>query len=106
MLKRRAVKVLVFLLCLAPIFWLGWRAWNRDLTPNPIEFITRYTGDWTLRMIVITLAVSPVRKLLNQPELIRFRRMIGLFAFFYGCLHFTTYLWLDKFFEWSEMVKD
>ena len=62
---------------------------NDDLTANPIEFITHFTGDWTIRLIVITLAVTPLRKLLGLPDLIRFRRMIGLFAFFYGCLHFT-----------------
>src|SRR5687768_15889574 len=106
MLKGRASKILVFLLCLAPLFWLGWRGWNHDLTPNPIEFITHFTGDWTIRLIVATLAVTPLRKLLRQPDLIRFRRMIGLFAFFYGCLHFLTYLWLDQFFDWSGMLKD
>jgi sulfoxide reductase heme-binding subunit YedZ len=106
MLRNRWTKILVFFLCLAPIFWLGWRAWNDDLTANPIELITHFTGDWTIRMIVITLAVTPLRKLLGLPDLIRFRRMIGLFAFFYGCLHFMTYLWLDKFFDMHEIVKD
>jgi len=106
MLKQRWTKVLVFLLCLAPIFWLAWRAWHQNLTANPIEFITRYTGDWTLRFIVFTLAVTPLRKLLALPDLIRFRRMIGLYAFFYGILHFTTYIWLDKFFDLADMWKD
>lgn len=106
MLRNRWTKILVFVLCLTPIFWLGWRAWNDDLTANPIELITHFTGDWTIRMIVITLAVTPLRKLLGLPDLIRFRRMIGLFAFFYGCLHFMTYLWLDKFFDMHEIVKD
>ena len=96
MLRRRWVKVLVWILCLIPAGWLGWRGWNQDLSANPIEFITRYTGDWTLRFLVITLAITPLRKLLGLPDLIKFRRLIGLFAFFYGCLHFTTYLWLDK----------
>src|SRR5215471_10764240 len=106
MLKKRWAKVLVFVACLAPIFWLCWRAWNQNLTANPIEYITRYTGDWTLRFLVITLAVTPLRKLLGLPDLIRFRRMIGLFAFFYGTLHFTTYIWLDKFFDLADMWKD
>src|SRR5512133_3965656 len=97
MLRARWIKVVVFLSCLAPIGWLGWRAYHQDLSANPIEFITRYTGDWTLRMLVIGLAITPLRKLLKQPDLIRFRRMVGLFAFFYGALHFTTYIWLDKF---------
>jgi len=106
MLRSRWAKVLVFASCLGPLFWLGWRAWENALTANPIEFITHFTGDWTLRMIVATLAITPLRKILRAPDLIRFRRMIGLFAFFYGCLHFLTYLWLDKFFDWREIVND
>ena len=106
MLRSRWAKVLVFVLCLVPLAWLGWRGWNQDLSANPIEFITRYTGDWTLRFLVGTLAVTPLRKFLKLPDLIRFRRMIGLFAFFYGCLHFTTYIWLDKFFDLNEMLHD
>jgi sulfoxide reductase heme-binding subunit YedZ len=77
-----------------------------DFGANPIEFITHATGDWTLRFLVITLAITPLRKILRQPQLIRFRRMLGLFAFFYGCLHFGTWIGLDKFFAWSEMWKD
>ena len=80
--------------------WAG-AAWQQDLTANPIEFITRYTGDWTLRFLVFTLAITPLRKLLGLPDLIHFRRMIGLFAFFYGALHFITYIWLDKFFDFA-----
>jgi len=106
MLRNRWVKVLVFILCLVPVAWLGWRGWRQDLSANPIEFITRYTGDWTLRFLVFTLAITPLRKLLGLPDLIKFRRMIGLFAFFYGCLHFTTYIWLDKFFDLGEMLHD
>lgn len=106
MRKRRASKVVVFLLSLAPLFWLGWRAYNDRLTANPIEFVEHYTGDWTLRFIVFTLFITPLRKNLNVPELIRYRRMVGLFAFFYGFLHFSTYLVLDKFFAWNEIVTD
>ncbi len=105
-MKIRWSKVLLFLVCLTPLFWAGWRAWNQDLTANPIEYITHFTGDWTIRFIVLTLAVSPLRKLLHQPQWIRYRRMIGLFAFFYGFLHFMTWLWLDKFFDVHEMAKD
>jgi sulfoxide reductase heme-binding subunit YedZ len=104
--KIRWGKVLLFAACLAPVFWLAWRAWTRSLTANPIEFITHFTGDWTLRLIVATLAVSPLRKLLGVPSLIRYRRPIGLFAFFYGSLHFLTYIWLDKFFDLHDVVKD
>jgi sulfoxide reductase heme-binding subunit YedZ len=84
---------------------LAWLATHR-LGPNPIETITHATGDWTLRFLVLTLAVTPLRKLLGLPELIRYRRMLGLFAFFYGTLHFMTYLWLDKFFDGAEIIKD
>src|SRR5262245_42702009 len=99
-------KVLVWILCLAPLGWLGYRAWDQDLTANPLEFVTRFTGDWTLRLLIFSLAVTPLRKILELPDLIRFRRLLGLFAFFYGCLHFTTYIWFDKFFDVSEMLKD
>jgi sulfoxide reductase heme-binding subunit YedZ len=105
-LKPKWLKVLVFLGGLAPAIWLAWRAWNGDLTVNPLEYITHYTGDWTIRLVVTTLMVTPLRKLLHLPDLIRFRRMIGLFAFFYGCLHFLTWLWLDKLFDIQEMLKD
>ncbi len=106
LLANKWTKALVFLLCLGPVAAVGWRALHGDLTANPIEFITHATGDWTLRFLCITLAITPLRKLLRLPELIRFRRMFGLFAFFYACLHFTTYIWLDKFFDLSEMWKD
>jgi methionine sulfoxide reductase heme-binding subunit len=106
MLRKRWTKVLVFLAGLLPLCWAGWRAYHNDLTANPIEYITRFTGDWTIRMVVLTLAVTPLRKLLGLPDLIRFRRMIGLYAFFYGSLHFVTYIWLDKFFDLAEMWKD
>src|SRR6202140_943533 len=106
LLNSKWSKPVVFLFCLLPLAALGWRALHGELTANPIEFITHATGDWTLRFLVITLCVTPVRKILHLPELIRFRRMLGLFAFFYACLHFTTYIWLDKFFDLSEMWKD
>ena len=106
LLNSKWSKPVVFLLCLLPLAALGWRAVHGELTANPIEFITHATGDWTLRFLIITLCVTPFRKILRLPELIRFRRMLGLFAFFYACLHFTTYIWLDKFFDLSEMWKD
>ena len=106
LLTNKWTKVAVFALCLVPTGLLAWKALHNDLGANPIEFITHATGDWTLRFLIITLAITPLRKLLRLPDLIRFRRMFGLFAFFYGCLHFTTYIWLDKFFDVSEMLKD
>jgi sulfoxide reductase heme-binding subunit YedZ len=105
-LSRRWVKVLVFALCLAPALILLWRAFREDLGANPIEFITHAAGNWTLRFLCITLSITPLRKLLRLPDLIRFRRMLGLFAFFYGCLHFLTWFVLDKFFDWNEIVRD
>jgi methionine sulfoxide reductase heme-binding subunit len=105
-MRIRWAKIAVFGLGLAPLLWMGWRAWNQDLTANPVEFLQHFTGDWTLRLIVGTLAVTPLRQVLGLPALIRFRRMTGLFAFFYGCLHFLTYLWLDKDFELAAMLKD
>jgi sulfoxide reductase heme-binding subunit YedZ len=105
-LTSRWTKLLVFLLSLCPLMALGWRFLHDDLGANPIEFITHSTGDWTLRFLVFTLTITPLRKLSGVPQLIRFRRMLGLFAFFYGCLHLTTYLWLDKFFDLADIWKD
>ncbi|MBZ5623956.1 MAG: sulfoxide reductase heme-binding subunit YedZ [Acidobacteriia bacterium] len=106
MLRSRWTKVFVFVLGLTPAFWLGWRAFEGDLTANPIEYITHFTGDWAIRLIVTTLAITPLRKLLHLPDLIRYRRMIGLFAFSYGSLHFLTWFGLDKFFDFHEILKD
>jgi methionine sulfoxide reductase heme-binding subunit len=102
----RWLKVVVFLACLGPLFRLGIKALTGNLGANPIEVITHSTGDWTLIFLLITLAITPVRKLTGQLWLIRFRRMMGLFAFFYVALHFLTYIWLDKFFDIHEMLAD
>jgi sulfoxide reductase heme-binding subunit YedZ len=106
MLRKRWLKAPVFLLCLVPLGLLAWRFWKEDLTANPTEFLQHVTGDWTIRFIVATLAVTPLRKLLHLPDLIRFRRMLGLFAFFYGCLHFATYLYFDKLFDFQAILAD
>jgi methionine sulfoxide reductase heme-binding subunit len=105
-LTSKWTKVAVFLLCLVPLGILVMRAVQGNLTANPIEFITHATGDWTLRFLIITLAITPLRTLLRLPQLIRFRRMLGLFAFFYACLHFSIWIGVDKFFDWTEMWKD
>src|SRR5690349_2403060 len=112
----RYLKVAVFLACLGPLAYLLYgffgrapfdmTSWGQGLGANPIEKITHTTGDWTLWFLLITLAITPARKLLRLPSLIKFRRMIGLFAFFYGCLHLLTYVWLDKFFNIHEMLAD
>jgi methionine sulfoxide reductase heme-binding subunit len=112
----RRIKVAVFITCLLPLALLLWKffgahpsdmtTWGARLGANPIEKITHATGDWTLRFLLITLSITPLRKLLRVPAMIKFRRMLGLFAFFYACLHFTTYIWLDKFFNLHEMLAD
>ena len=93
-------------MCLVPVAWLGWSAYHQDLGANPLEVITHTTGDWTLRFLLITLSVTPLRQITKQYWLIQYRRMFGLFAFFYGTLHLTTYLWFDKFFVWHDIWQD
>jgi sulfoxide reductase heme-binding subunit YedZ len=90
-LGNRWSKITVFGLCTVPGLLLAWKAFAGDLGANPIEFITHWTGDWTIRLLCITLSITPLRKLLGLSELIRFRRMLGLFAFFYASLHFLTW---------------
>lgn len=101
-----AVKATLFLMCLLPAARLLVGAFSDGLGPNPLEHITRNTGTWTFNFLLITLTVTPARKLLGWPWLIRVRRMLGLFCFFYACLHFTTFVWFDHFFDWSEIVRD
>ncbi len=105
-LVRWVVKPALVLVGLGPVAWLLWGAVNGGLGANPIETITKETGTWTLRCLVATLAITPLRRLTGWLELIRVRRLIGLFAFFYGCLHFLTYIWLDQFFAFDDIVKD
>lgn len=99
-------KVALFLLCLSPLAFLSLRAYHGELTANPVEFVQHFTGDWTLRFLLITLSITPLRRLLNLPDLIRFRRMLGLFAFSYVCLHFLTYIGPDQAFDLAGMWKD
>ncbi len=105
-LSSNWAKVAVFVLSLGPLLFLVWRAVQADLTPNPVEFLQHQTGDWALRFLVFTLCITPFRKISELPELIRFRRMLGLFTFFYVCLHFLTYLGPDQNFEVAGMWKD
>jgi len=100
------IKAFVFLLALIPLSKLGLGAYLDALGANPIEKITRTTGYWTLTFLLITLAATPLRRITGWLWLIRLRRMLGLFAFFYGCLHFLTYLVLDQFFDWDGILKD
>src|SRR5205807_1249575 len=102
----RPLKVTVFLLCLGPVGVLIWKFFHELLGANPVDVITRSTGRWTLTFLLITLGITPLRRLAGMPWLVRFRRMLGLYAFFYGCLHLTTYVWMDKFFDVHEMLQD
>jgi len=105
-ISGKAAWFVVFIGCVIPFISLVWRAYRDQLGPNPIEYVTHATGTWTLRFVLITLLITPARKLLSQPKLIRFRRMLGLYAFFYGSLHLMTYVWFDKFFDTADIAKD
>jgi len=105
-LVSKWTKVAVFLLCLIPFADLLWRLIRSDLGINPVETLQHGTGDWTIRFIVFTLCITPFRKVFKLPDLIRFRRMLGLFAFTYGCLHFLTYLGPDQNFSLTAMWRD
>ena len=102
----RSPKFWLFGVCLLPLVRLIVLGFNGGLGANPIEFITRSTGTWTLVGLMATLSVTPLRRLTGRAGLIRFRRMLGLFAFFYACLHFVTYIWLDQFFDPAAIARD
>src|SRR5918911_878801 len=104
--KPSLLKVGVFAAGLLPLGILTWNASTHNLGANPIDEITDQTGIWTLRLLLITLAVTPARRLTGWNRLIQLRRMLGLFAFFYASLHFLTYLWLDQFFVVEDIVAD
>ena len=100
------LKAALFLASLIPLARLGWYGYTGQLGANPIEFITRSLGTWTLAFLLITLSIAPLRKLSGWSWLVKLRRMAGLFAFFYALLHFITYIWLDQFFDLSSIYKD
>jgi sulfoxide reductase heme-binding subunit YedZ len=106
LLSNKWTKVAVFIICLLPLAALINRALHGGLGANPVEFLQHATGLWTLRFLIFTLTITPLRKLLKLPELIRFRRMLGLFAFFYVCLHFLTYIGPDQNFDLAAVWKD
>jgi sulfoxide reductase heme-binding subunit YedZ len=103
---RIALKALVWAACLAPLAVLGYRALTGDLTANPISFITNWLGDWTLRILLTSLAMTPLRILFRSSWPVTLRRLLGLFAFFYAALHFSVWLVLDHFFAWGQMGAD
>ncbi len=99
-------KPLVFCVSLLPLIWLCWLAWQDRLGANPVETLSHRTGDWSLRFLLLTLAVTPLRRLSGWNWLLKFRRMLGLFAFFYVCLHLGVYLIFDQFFDPSAILED
>jgi len=109
---RWVAKPIVFAAALVPLAWIAWTAVASGFGPtgplgaNPIEYINRYLGDWAIRFLLMALAVTPVRGITGWTPLMRFRRMIGLFAFFYVCLHLSSYIGLDQFFDWREIWRD
>jgi len=105
-ISPRIAKPVVVALALSPAAWLTWGFFHDQLGANPIEMLTRETGVWTLRFIVATLVITPLRRLTGWNALVKYRRMLGLFAFFYGTVHLLTYVWLDQFFDVPGIVKD
>ena len=110
-MKKHGTRILLHIIFLIPALWLFWQVWlwysfaPHDLTANPIEYITDFTGDWTIRFLLLTLSVSPLAKLAKW-RLLKYRRAVGLYAFFYGFLHFLNYMVLDYFFDWSLILED
>jgi len=104
--QLRIIKIVLFSAALLPFVRLPVFAFTEQLGANPVEFITRNTGDWTLYMLCITLAITPLRRISGCNWLLKLRRMAGLFCFFYATLHFMTFLWFDHFFDLQEMLKD
>jgi len=100
------VKLLLFVVCLIPAFVLGWNFYYDRLGANPFEALTRESGEWTLRFLLVTLLMTPLRDAFHQAWPLQLRRMLGLYSFFYACLHLLTYLWFDQFFDWQEITKD
>lgn len=103
-LKR--VKAALFVLALLPLARLCWLGMNNDLGANPVEFVIRSTGTWALSFLLVTLAITPLRRITGAGWLVGLRRMLGLYAFFYACLHMLSYVWIDQWFDWPEIMKD
>lgn len=100
------IKPFLFMVCLVPFIALVIGTVNNTLGANPVEIMTHETGEWTLRLLLVTLAITPLRRLSGKSWLIKLRRMLGLYTFFYACLHFITYIWLDQYFDWMEIIRD
>lgn len=104
--QRLFLKISVFLLCLMPLVWLVYAVFTNQLGANPIEVVTRRLGEWGLQLLIVTLCMTPIKDVLENPWPIQLRRMLGLFCFFYLILHLASYLWLDQFFDWAEIWID
>jgi len=102
----KLLKPAVFILCLLPLALLVWNGFNNALGVNPAETILDTMGNWAIYMLLITLSITPFRKLTGWGAVIRLRRMFGLFAFFYVCLHLLSYIWFDQYFDWNEILQD
>lgn len=102
----RLIKPFVFILCLLPLLFLFTNFYLDELGANPFEVLTRSTGEWTLRFLLLTLAMTPLRHISGSSWPLRMRRMLGLFSFFYVCVHLMTYIFLDHFFDWNEIWLD
>lgn len=105
-LLKPAAKAILFIACLIPFAWLIYGIFTNNLGANPTEYITRFTGDWTLRMLCLVLLVTPLRTLSKTPQLARFRRMLGLFTYFYAALHLLAYSWFDMSFILADIIAD
>jgi methionine sulfoxide reductase heme-binding subunit len=106
LLLKPAAKVVLFVLSMLPFAWLLYGVFTANLGANPTEYLTRSTGDWTLRFLCLTLAVTPLRSISSTPQLARFRRMLGLFVYFYAVLHLLCYVWFDMEFNLADILKD
>lgn len=104
--QQNIIKSSLFVLALVPFLRLVWAVYTDNLGANPLEFIARDTGDWTLYFLCMTLSITPIRRMMNWPWLLKLRRMVGLYAFFYASLHFLTFLWFDHFFDIAELLAD
>jgi len=106
LLLHPVAKPMVFVLCLLPLAWLVYAAVANQLGANPAEALIRATGDWTLRALCVVLAITPLRVITSTPQLARYRRMLGLFVFFYGVLHLLSYSWFDMGFDIPDILRD
>ncbi|MEJ2360615.1 MAG: sulfoxide reductase heme-binding subunit YedZ [Gammaproteobacteria bacterium] len=104
--RLRLLKTAVWLCCVYPLLWLAWHVYTSQLGANPIEVVIRHLGEWGLQLLLVTLCMTPLRDLSNAAWPIQLRRLVGLWAFAYICLHFMAYLWLDQFFDWADIGRD